>query len=366
MRRSWLIGAVAAASVLCWPAGALASVTPGWECVPTTVGQPVLSGGTGSSPSCSSGTPVLAPTYTGSGVGGQPTVVFSGLNVQIVDGLAATSAVNGTGNLVLGYDENPSGRKQTGSHDLIVGEDNGYTSYGQLVAGYDDQVTDSYATAIGLGNLASGYASLAAGHGNTASGSESTVAGGQSNHASGPESSIAGGAFNTAGGTYGVVAGGCSNLAGSGTVTVNADCKSTKTFAGDFASVTGGAGNQATAIDSAVSGGAFNTAAAGFGAVAGGCSNLDGGGSVNFNVDCNDTSFGVDFSTVTGGDGNQADGLDGAVTGGQENTASGTESAVSGGADNVAGVGLTAILGGLDENLSTFEDSQAGSTVFSP
>ncbi len=254
MRRSWLIGAVAAASVLCWPAGALASVTPGWECVPTTVGQPVLSGGTGSSPSCSSGTPVLAPTYTGSGVGGQPTVVFSGLNVQIVDGLAATSAVNGTGNLVLGYDENPSGRKQTGSHDLIVGEDNGYTSYGQLVAGYDDQVTDSYATAIGLGNLASGYASLAAGHGNTASGSESTVAGGQSNHASGPESSIAGGAFNTAGGTYGVVAGGCSNLAGSGTVTVNADCKSTKTFAGDFASVTGGAGNQATAIDSAVSG----------------------------------------------------------------------------------------------------------------
>ena len=34
------------------------ATTPGWECVPTTAGQAVVSGGTGATPSCSSGTPV--------------------------------------------------------------------------------------------------------------------------------------------------------------------------------------------------------------------------------------------------------------------------------------------------------------------
>ena len=74
----------------------------------------------------------------------------------------------------------------------------------------------------------------------------------------------------------------------------------------------------------------------------------------------------MDFASVTGGVGNQADALDGSVTGGEENTAGGIESSVSGGVENVAGGGLTAILGGLGENPSTFEDSQAGSTVFTP
>ena len=87
--------------------GALAAVTPGWECIPTAAGQPVVSGGTGSAPSCSSGTAVLAPTYVSSGVGGRPTVRFAAVNflnperkVDEVEGgtaLAWTSVT--TGNL---------------------------------------------------------------------------------------------------------------------------------------------------------------------------------------------------------------------------------------------------------------------------
>lgn len=47
------------------------ALTPGWECVPTAAGHDVVSGGTGSAPSCGSGTtPVLAPTYVSSGTGG--------------------------------------------------------------------------------------------------------------------------------------------------------------------------------------------------------------------------------------------------------------------------------------------------------
>jgi hypothetical protein len=107
---------------------ASAVVTPGWECIPATAGQAVVSGGTGATPSCVAGkTAVLAPTYVSSGVGGKPTVQFAAVNVQIVNGSGSTASVNATGNLVLGYDENPGGRAQTGSHDLILGQNQSFT-----------------------------------------------------------------------------------------------------------------------------------------------------------------------------------------------------------------------------------------------
>ncbi len=71
---------------LCWTA--LAAVTRGWECVPTTAGQAVSSGRTGASPFCgASSTPVLATTYVALGVGNK--AQFSGVNVQVVDGSGA-------------------------------------------------------------------------------------------------------------------------------------------------------------------------------------------------------------------------------------------------------------------------------------
>src|SRR2546427_4427760 len=100
--------ALAATAVFCLAApAAWGVVRPGWECVPTAAGNPVTSGGIGATPSCSSGTAVLAPTFVSSGVGGKPTVRFSGVNVQIVSGSGSTSgAVNGEGNLIIGYAEN--------------------------------------------------------------------------------------------------------------------------------------------------------------------------------------------------------------------------------------------------------------------
>ena len=59
-------------------------------------------------------------TLVSSGVAGKPTIQFSGVNVQIVSGAGKTNAaVNGAGNLVIGYDE--SGGTQTGSHNLVLG-----------------------------------------------------------------------------------------------------------------------------------------------------------------------------------------------------------------------------------------------------
>ena len=41
-------------------------------------------------------------TFSASGVGGKPTIQFSGANVQIVSGAGETKALNGAGNLVIG------------------------------------------------------------------------------------------------------------------------------------------------------------------------------------------------------------------------------------------------------------------------
>jgi hypothetical protein len=102
------------------------STTPGWECVPTTAGQAVVSGGTGTAPSCKTGTTaVLAPSYVSSGIGNKPTVQLSAVNLQVIDGAGATTKINGTGNIVIGYAENTGGAKRTGSHNLMLGSGNG-------------------------------------------------------------------------------------------------------------------------------------------------------------------------------------------------------------------------------------------------
>src|SRR5437763_3337628 len=150
--------------------GALAAVTPGWECVPTAGGQAVVSGGTGSAPSCGAGkTAVLAPTYVPSGAGGKPTVQFAAVNVQVVSGSGATDgAVNGTGNLVIGYDENPAAQAQTGSHDLILGRNQSFTGFGQLVGGFQNTAAGNYAAVLGNLNTVQGpYASITGGQNNT-------------------------------------------------------------------------------------------------------------------------------------------------------------------------------------------------------
>jgi hypothetical protein len=151
-----------------------------------------------------------------SGVAGKPTVRFSGANVQIVNGEGKTNTTNGAGNLVLGYDEaeaccdNANPPIQTGSHNLIIGEENEFTSFGGIVSGYDNFVkapfasvtgglanvaASSYATVVGGGgnNALAEYASVAGGTGNVAAGRGAWVGGGEGNQAEASVSSIFGG-----------------------------------------------------------------------------------------------------------------------------------------------------------------------------
>jgi len=90
---------------------------------------------------------VLAPTYISSGVGGKPTAQFSAVNVQIVNGSGVEATINGEGNLVVGYDEKPG--NQTGSRNLVLGGANSYSSYGGLVGGTGNSISNSFASVLG-------------------------------------------------------------------------------------------------------------------------------------------------------------------------------------------------------------------------
>jgi hypothetical protein len=165
-----------------------------------------------------------------SGIAGKPTIQFSAVNVQIVNGEGKTATVNGEGNLVVGYDENPGTERgepgvQTGSHNVILGEEQEFTSYGGLVVGEGNSITGPFASVSGgTFNTASGgesavsggadnvanahAASVSGGWTNTASADTSSVSGGYKNTASGERASVSGGSENSAKGNYSSILGG--------------------------------------------------------------------------------------------------------------------------------------------------------------
>ena len=83
---------------------------------------------------------LLSLTQDGNGF---DTVLFSGVNVQVVNGTGLTESANGQGNLVLGY--NSPGLASTdriGSHNLIIGDEQNYPHTAQLVAAAIVSATD--------------------------------------------------------------------------------------------------------------------------------------------------------------------------------------------------------------------------------
>lgn len=151
-------------------------------------------------------------------VDGHPTVRFTGVNVQVVDGTgtSACTRCTGRGNLIVGYNEDDfSVKARSGSHNIVVGTDNDWTSHSGIVAGQFSEISGEYATVTGgASNTASGgWASVSGGSGNTASNVQASVSGGIFNEADGPYSSVSGGASNTASGARSSVSGGSGNTA---------------------------------------------------------------------------------------------------------------------------------------------------------
>jgi len=171
--------------------------------------------------------------------------VFEGCNVHIRNGDGSTATKNGTGNLIVGYNENSQTYDRTGSHNIVVGIDHGYSSYGGLVVGLNNQITGIYSSISGGdNNEASGEnSSVSGGSENIASFSRSSVSGGIENRATAHGSSVSGGKNNLADGNQSSISGGVDNV--------------TENFA---SSVSGGENNLASGFHASVGGGANNTA----------------------------------------------------------------------------------------------------------
>jgi hypothetical protein len=232
-----------------------------------------------------------------------PHWIIEGANVHVRSGSGDTNegcsfdepgcaSLTGLGNLVVGYNENdslPFHRlpPRDGSHNLVVGENHVYTSYGGFVAGWSNKV----------------------------SGANSTVSGGWGNRSQGPLSSISGGGNNWALGIASAVSGGNINRA-----------------RGINSSISGGSSNDATGTYSSVSGGTLNRAEEFGSSVSGGNRNVASG----------------NLSWVGGGSYNLSVGSQSAVSGGHENIASGQWSSVSGGLNNEASARYSSVSGGQD------------------
>ena len=169
-------------------------------------------------------------------------VVFENCNVSIRNGGGKTdSAVNGLGNLIIGYNEGAGENvKRTGSHNLVIGPEHAYSSFGGLIVGRENTISAPYASISGGRlNTASGFAaSVSGGNVNTASADFASVSGGKSNEAKGPAASVSGGISNLAQGEYASVSGGSDNAA-----------------SGFAASISGGSGNAASGNYTSISGG---------------------------------------------------------------------------------------------------------------
>jgi hypothetical protein len=179
---------------------------------------------------------------------------FSGMNVQIVNGRHKTGSTNGLGNLIIGY--NAQAGSQTGSHNVVIGDAQTFTSYGGLLAGYGNAVTGPDDTVIG-------------GYGNIAESTNNTITGGVDNTAANNATTISGGLHNLTNESASAIFGGCSNLTGGGPaptfVCGNQDY---------FDAIFGGYANVAQAgIGGAVLGGNHNEAEAYNALVAGGYDN---------------------------------------------------------------------------------------------
>jgi hypothetical protein len=285
------------------------------------------------------------------GQGGTVTTIrIEGANLQIVNGTGTTNgAVDGLGNLIVGYNEpgaSPSDNR-TGSHNIVTGQRNNFSSYGGLVTG--------------TGNTVSGdWSSVSGGYGNTASGNGSSVSGGTYNTASGDYASVSGGFYNTASGDYAAsVSGGKYNTASGTSSSVSGGYYNTAS--GYISSISSGVNNATSGIFSSVSGGGNNTASANFSSVSGGINNTASGADSSVSGGYYNTASGV-RSSVSGGNYNTASGdYSSSVSGGRYNTASGYWSSVSGGRDNTASGTDSSVSGGSFRSAPSTYNWAAGS-----
>lgn len=143
-------------------------------------------------------------------------VVFAGVNVQVRNAgtSASTAFIDGTGNLIVGWNEpGENGADRGGSHNLVVGPGHAYAGSGGVVFGADNRILGEGNVVVGGRlNLADGIRSVVVGgrEGESVNG-DGVVVGGYQNRNEGSLSVVLGGASNRGAGDYNVLVGGANN-----------------------------------------------------------------------------------------------------------------------------------------------------------
>ena len=195
---------------------------------------------------------------------------FTGMNLQVRDGSGDTHGVtNGLGNLIVGYDES-NGDTRTGSHNLVVGPQHTYSSYGGVVAGRDNAVTARYSSVTGgyLNEAAGRYSSISGGQDGLVDGLGSSISGGYDNTVAASYASVSGGRQGTASGYGSTVSGGQENSASGAYSSVSGGKQGSATNI--YTSVSGGFSNEASAPHASISGGNNGSASGNYSSLSGG------------------------------------------------------------------------------------------------
>ena len=175
-----------------------------------------------------------APIITSGNAASGYQMTISKANVQIVNGLGSTETQNGLGNLIVGYNETRDGSPfgtdaRTGSHNIVTGELNNYTSSGGILGGSANSLSGVEEFAVGtVNNVAGLQSAVSGGYANDPSGNYSSISGGYSNSATSTCASISGGVENTASAFYASVSGGFLNTAGGASSSVSGGTRLTQ------------------------------------------------------------------------------------------------------------------------------------------
>jgi hypothetical protein len=146
-----------------------------------------------------------------------PNITFHNANIHIVNGMGQTQLVNGLGNLIIGYNDDPINENNTtlfaptalvsgdrgGSHNLVMGRWNRYlsSSFGGIIAGEGNSIFGECNSVLG------GESNL------VVQGNANVVVGGARSQASGSGAVISGGWGNATNSSYAVICGGAGSVA---------------------------------------------------------------------------------------------------------------------------------------------------------
>lgn len=150
------------------------------------------------------------------------TLRVTGANFQVVNGLGTTSSLNGLGNIIVGYGSTTGTScgglcDDTGSHNLILGTRNGFTSYSCILSGNGNTANGPHISILsGQCNYINGsYNSCLSGNNNITNANAACFISGTGNtiNNSSTAGTIIGGESNIINqGTNGVITGGQNNL----------------------------------------------------------------------------------------------------------------------------------------------------------